>query len=151
MQGSASFLKTPYVCHMLQSFNYVSGPLLDFLQYVHVFSSAGVHSTPDISHQCWGEGKDHLSGPAGNTSPDTVQDTLFGKITHCWLTFNLVSTRTLFFAMLLQTLVSPMWASEINDNLSVKYWVFHSDGAHTRNKMFEIVEAKQSWLLSVQD
>lgn len=35
--------QTPCVCHILQSFNYISGPLLDFLQYVHVFSSPGVH------------------------------------------------------------------------------------------------------------
>lgn len=111
MLNSASFFRFPvYVTS--------SSPLMVSVALCWTFSSMSMsflqqqsttgQSTPDISHQCSGEGKDHLSGPADNTPPNAVQDTFFAKRTHCWLMFNLVSTRTLCSAKLLQTLVSSM-------------------------------------------
>jgi len=32
------------------------------------------HSSPDESHQCWAEGKDHLPRPAGSNTPNAAQD-----------------------------------------------------------------------------
>lgn len=127
--------QTPCVGHVLQSFNYISGPFLDLsLQYVHVFSSG--QSTPHTSQQCWGKGKDLLSGPAGNTPPNTVQDTFFAKITHCWLTF-IVGSYIVGSFGIHQDFVLFNAASDtgsINVSLwdqwylSVKYWVFNSLG-----------------------
>lgn len=38
-------------------------------------------------HQCWTEGQDHLSFPAGNTLPNEAKNTtgLLSSRTHCWL------------------------------------------------------------------
>lgn len=59
------------------------------------------------SHQCWIEGKDHLSQPAGKRSPNIAQDTAaFTARTHCWLMFNLVTPRS-FSAKLLSSQVVP--------------------------------------------
>lgn len=32
------------------------------------------HSPPDVSHQCWAEGKDHVPCPVGNTFPNATRD-----------------------------------------------------------------------------
>lgn len=114
---SASFLRLPvYVT--------CSSPLTMSVALCWTFSSMSTsslqqesttgQSIPDASHKCSSEGKDQLSGPAGNT-PNAAQDTFFAKITHCGSCSTWMSTRTLFSAKMLQTLVSSMWASEIND------------------------------------
>ena len=44
------------------------------LLYYLLWRSSMGHCTPDVSHQCWVEGKDHLPQPAGNALPNTAQE-----------------------------------------------------------------------------
>lgn len=63
-------------------------------------------TTPDVPHQCWTEGKNHLLPPAGDAFPSAALLVAFVTRSHCWFMFNLESTRThrSFSAQLLSTL-----------------------------------------------
>lgn len=51
------------------------------------------HSAPDVSYQCWAEGKDLLVVPC--LKQPRILLAFFATKAHCWLIFNLVSTRNL--------------------------------------------------------
>lgn len=84
---------------MCSSIIHLSSSLMDPLQSAHT-SLALESSAQDPEHQAWpqqlqAEGKNDLPQTAGNISPDKPRMPLafFAMKAHCWLMFNLVSTR----------------------------------------------------------
>lgn len=72
-QSQLSYLL--FVCWVLQSFNHLCVPLLNFS---HMFVSLFYWGTqtgaqhPDVSHECWEEGKNIPFWPVGNIVPDAA-------------------------------------------------------------------------------
>ena len=100
---------------MLHPLNHHSSPLLNSLQYAHVSLLLGSPALDPAfqvwPHHCGVEGKDPLLWPGGNSPPNSAQDTkrFFDTRAHCWLMFNMVSTRTSssFSAKLLSSWSAP--------------------------------------------
>lgn len=67
-----------FVWKVIHSLDYIFSPALDLLHKVHIFLVTGELRTepitPDVSHQVWEKGKDHLPHPAGNALPNAVQE-----------------------------------------------------------------------------
>ena len=82
LQAERAQLPASLIGENLQALHHLCGPLLD---------------TPALQtqlHQCWIDGKDQLSWPAGNALPHAAQGTvgLLAVRMQYWVTFNLVST-----------------------------------------------------------
>lgn len=67
----------PFIRTMFQPLNLLCGPSVDCLQHVFVLGKPELHPVVQMwSHQCWTEGRDHISWPAwGNTPPNEARDT----------------------------------------------------------------------------
>lgn len=78
LQAGQSELSQPFLTgEVLQTLDHLSGLPLDSFQYVHAFDllrSAKLDSV--LPHQCWVEQKEHLSCPAGDTSPNATKTTV---------------------------------------------------------------------------
>lgn len=76
------------ICQVLQTRNCLCGSLLNYLPYVHVSyneeSSAGP-GMPDVSLQCWVDGKDHFLHPTDEGSPRAALDAVGCLCCRCLL------------------------------------------------------------------
>lgn len=61
---------------MLHCFNHLHGPLLDSLEYVHVWQLSSGYNIADVSQPVLSRKKGHIPDPAGSALPDQAQDTI---------------------------------------------------------------------------